>query len=49
MGWRVGGRKAVAGKLVGRGGLANAEHGDVMHFRVYTITSSFGREPATRV
>ena len=49
LGWRVGGRKAVAGKLVGWGGLARAEHDDLMHFRVYTITSSFGQEPATRL
>jgi hypothetical protein len=49
LGGRVGGREAVAGKLVGWGDVASAEHDDVIHFRVSTITLSFGREPATRV
>ena len=49
MGGRVGGggRRWAGSCRLGRFG--KVEHDDVMHFRVYTITSPLGREPATRL
>ena len=42
-GW---GRRWPGSCRLGRFG--KVEHDDVMHFRVYAMTSSFGREPATQ-